>query len=367
MKRLKRILALIVVNVTILALGFVMIEIAFGGWLNPGKLNRLNLLRDCVFQYDSSSLYKDPNPIIRYSRDKYGLRGSHRTPDRIDILTVGGSTTDQRYIRDGETWQDVLQDCFRRSGKAVVVANAGVDGQSTYGHIKDFEWWFPYIPDLKPKYILYYVGLNDFYKEAGSGWDSILEDSHATGIKRQLQENSALWHMVRTLHGAYAAMVVLKISNRSVNFAKVQWTREPLQRDYSFMAARLAEYANRLRKLADLTRDFGAQPVFVTQPSRQYRITAEGIEGRSGVASYDHHEYNGVDYYYMMRRLDSVTHSIADEKRAFFVDLAGYNGWRNADFYDFAHMTPAGAKTVGTLLFESLKNFVPSAGAGRGE
>ena len=28
-------------------------------------------------------------------------------------------------------------------------ANAGVDGQTTYGHIKSFESWFSAIPDLR--------------------------------------------------------------------------------------------------------------------------------------------------------------------------------------------------------------------------
>jgi lysophospholipase L1-like esterase len=128
------------------------------------RLNKLNLIRDVDLTYDVGGLYQTDNKQIRYKRDSYGLRGNYGTPGQIDILTVGGSTTDQRFISEGATWQDVLHHVFAAHGKTVHVANAGVDGQSTYGHIKDFDWWFPYIPNLKARYFLFYLGINDFHK-----------------------------------------------------------------------------------------------------------------------------------------------------------------------------------------------------------
>jgi hypothetical protein len=331
-------------------------------WVVASNLNRLNLLKDCVRQSDVSHLYNDPNPIIRYSRDKYGLRGTHDRPGSIDILTVGGSTTDQRYIRDGETWQDVLQDRFARTGVTVVVGNAGVDGQSTYGHIKNFKWWFPHIPDLKPGYILFYVGLNDFYMEDGYSHDQIVSEEQ--NLTQKLKDNSAVWHMIRTLRGAYKAMIVDKTRHVAVDFSKVHWTRDSIQKDYSVMDRRLSEYETRLRALADMTHRIGAKPIFVSQPSRKYRITPEGLMGDSSVSFYDGHKYNGVDYYHMMRKIDGVTKAIAMEKACVFVDLAIHTGWVDTDFYDFAHMTPKGAEKTGELLWGALKNVVTGAERG---
>lgn len=363
MKLPKRILAILAVNCLLLNVGLVVVELIFGGWLDTNNLNRLNLLKDCVRQADVSHLYNDPNPIIRYSRDKYGLRGTHDRPGSIDILTVGGSTTDQRYIRDGETWQDVLQDRFARTGVTVVVGNAGVDGQSTYGHIKNFKWWFPHIPDLKPGYILFYVGLNDFYMEDGYSHDQIVSEEQ--NLTQKLKDNSAVWHMMRTLRGVYKAMVVDKTRHVAVDFSQVHWTRDSIQKDYSVMDRRLREYATRLRALADMTHRMGAKPIFVSQPSRKYRITPEGgLIGDSSVSFYDGHQYNGVDYYHMMRKLDGVTKAIAMEKDGLFVDLAIHAGWVDTDFYDFAHMTPKGVEKVGELLWEALKNVVTGAERG---
>jgi hypothetical protein len=355
MKRLIQIPKILAINSLILVFGFVILEITFGGWLNNSKLNRLNLVKDRVLNFDVSQIYKDPHPITKYSRDKYGLRTNNLTPNNIEILTVGGSTTDQRLIRDGETWQDVLHKCLEQAGMPLGIANAGVDGQSTYGHIKNFEWWFPYIPDLKPKYILFYVGLNDFYKDVGDDYDRLGPDDKNFNLKEEIKKNSVFWYMFRTFRDAYIAMVVKKIGHGAINFSESSWTREALQNDYSFMNKRLNDYRDRLRILADLTYKFGAKPIFVSQPSRMYRFTANGIVGWSKAAYYDSdYQYNGVDFYYMMRKLDSVTRAVAIEKGASFVDLASHNIWVDDDFYDLIHMTPQGAKKVGEELAKEL-------------
>lgn len=361
MKRIKQILVILGVNAVILTVGIIIIELVFGGWRNPNKLNRLNLLPNCKREYNVSRLYKTSHPIIKYTRDEYGLRGNYSDPSNIDILTVGGSTTDQEYIRDGETWQDVLQQQFARQGASVVVANAGVNGQSTFGHIKNFEWWFPNIPHLAPRFILFYVGINDFYKVDGLRTSDILSSTNTKYIKKSIKANSAILHLVRTLYGTYVAVVVNKISHRSIDFNKVIWTRDALQQDYEFMQPRLNAYADRLRILADLTVVLGAKPIFVTQPSRRYRITSAGIEGIKATSSYDGHQYNGVDYYHMMKRLDSVTKAVAIEKNVHFVDLSSYPNWEDADFYDFVHMTPPGAYKVGILLHDAIKDIVVDA------
>ena len=361
MKRFNHILKILTVNAVLLSVGIGIIELAFGGWWDTRRLNRLHLFKNRDLNYDVSHLYKDPNPIITYSRDEYGIRGTHASPDRIDILTVGGSTTDQRYIRDGETWQDVLQKRLGSTGETVIVANAGVDGQSTFGHIKNFKWWFPHIPDLTPHIILFYIGLNDFHIDAGYSYDDLLGGEQSFNLSRSIKENSALWNLARTIHGTWKAMVVKKIGHRSIDFKGQRWTRQTLQDDYKFMQPRLNAYAERLRILSDLTQDFGAQPIFVSQPSRRYRFTPDGIEGHRSLISYEDHQINGLDYYHMMRQLNNVTKAVAIEKGALFVDLASHAAWADTDFYDFSHMTPQGAEKVGTLLYGALRSIILSA------
>ena len=71
------------------------------------------------------------------------FRGNYNSTADIDILTVGGSTTKQHYIGDGFTWQDILSKNFQSHNEQISVVNAGIDGQSTFGHINNFHDWFP--------------------------------------------------------------------------------------------------------------------------------------------------------------------------------------------------------------------------------
>jgi lysophospholipase L1-like esterase len=358
MRRLRQILAVLAVNVLLLAAGVVAAELIFGGWLDARHLNRLNILKNRVYTHDVSGLYPGDRPLVTYTRDQYGLRGSYGNPGDIRILAVGGSTTDQRHIRDGETWQDVLQQRFAGAGLKVPVANAGIDGQSSFGHIADFKWWFPDIPGLAPEFILFYVGLNDYHKDTADRFDQYVAEGATPSLGERIRDNSAVWQLLKTLQGTWKAMVVQKIGHTRVQFDRIKWVREPLQRDYEFMSPRLEAYAARLRILADLTRKSGAIPVFVTQPSRHYRFTQGMLEGQSDATMYDERPMNGVDFRHAMRRMDETMRSVAAEKGALFVDLAARTDWQDADFYDRVHMTPQGAAKVGALLYDALKDKV---------
>ena len=93
------------------------------------------------FKFPVKDLYPWDKDYIVYKRDKYGLRGKYKSVENIDILTLGGSTTDQIYISENYTFQDVMRKEFENNGKIVNIANAGIDGHSTVGHIVFFDYW----------------------------------------------------------------------------------------------------------------------------------------------------------------------------------------------------------------------------------
>jgi len=346
----KMFIAVFLTNILLIILSILALELVFGDWTHPDNLNKLNILRSRKIRYNTEGVFDSPAKIAIYTRDRYGLRGSFAKPNEIIILTVGGSTTDQRYITDGQTWQDVLQQQFQSAGKKVVVGNAGIDGQSTVGHIKNFDWWFNKVPGLTPKYILFYVGLNDFYVE--NSYDTLIQKE---SFYNSLRERSALYHSFRVLYGSYLAMYKYHLGHQSGNFPRSGWTTIPLQDDYDrLMAKRLNEYANRLNILITKTKAFGSVPIFVTQPSLNYRFNNGKIEGRNYQILYEGVPINGVDYYHMIRKLNKLTFAVCKKNNILCVDMAGETTWEDSDFYDFVHMTPRGAKKVGAYLFKKL-------------
>lgn len=343
-------------NIMVLLIGLLGLEIIFGHWFSPDKLSRLNLIRDVSLSYDINGLYPTENNIVIYKRDQYGLRGVYTLTEAIDILTVGGSTTDQRYITEGQTWQDILAREFLAKGKRISIVNAGVDGQSTYGHIKNFDWWFPFIPNLKTKYVLYYVGLNDFYKIDESSRDDDLVG--ASSFSTTIKENSALYYLYRTIKGMYEANLTANIGHRAVNFSEIEWTvRKPsIQNHQELMQERLLSYRDRLKLLNKKVRELGAIPVCVTQPSRSYRVLNGDIIGRSDFSyKYEGVDINAVDFFYMLQLLNETTLEVCEEVGGIPIDLANGVDWEDADFYDFVHNSPKGAEKIGIYLYERLR------------
>ena len=117
------------------------------------------LICDKNLKYDASSIYKNEPPyLISYYRDSECYR-SYKRGDLPIVLTIGGSTTDQRYVSEGETFQDILD--LKLKNKFDVI-NGGVDGQTIFGHINSLKKWHAkYLPKDKLEKIIFYIGVND--------------------------------------------------------------------------------------------------------------------------------------------------------------------------------------------------------------
>lgn len=146
-------------NLTIFLCLFFALELLLGEWLkfNP-KVRAIPAAQwDVSRKYDVSGLYEGGG-VVLYTRDSVGYRGLDRASRPI-LLTIGGSTTDQRYVSDNDTWQSILEAELENK---INVVNAGVDGQSTFGHLVSIRDWHSYeLGDAKVKSILYYFGVND--------------------------------------------------------------------------------------------------------------------------------------------------------------------------------------------------------------
>lgn len=78
------------------------------------------------------------DPVITHTRNSLGFRGQGLPKDwssRLTILAIGGSTTENFYISDGNTWPELLGGHLKKAFDGVWINNAGLLGHSTYGHI----------------------------------------------------------------------------------------------------------------------------------------------------------------------------------------------------------------------------------------
>lgn len=339
------------------------LELLFGKWLREDKWSearQLNIVRDRKVVYRVDNLYGKDNPTVLYSRDTFGLRGSCPDPKDINILSMGGSTTDQRFIGDGDTYQDVLQAHLRkRLKRTVCVSNAGVDGHSTFGHIESFRKWLPLIPNLKPEFVLLYIGINDagIRLTRNSGFDMFERDGESR-IWATLREKSALFELLTLIRDL--------LVGRGVNSAYARHAiRPPSVSDY--LAATSTEgidaliqvnseaFSNRLQTILSEIERLGAKPICVSQPHLFVLKKGEMWLGTLNVFTYQGRSFNGLDYGKSLDSLNEVMKKRCKQARGFYVDVAS-KPFAATDFYDAAHLTPVGARKLGKYLFDEMES-----------
>ncbi|MEM8743583.1 MAG: SGNH/GDSL hydrolase family protein [Pseudomonadota bacterium] len=361
---------IILTNALVLLAGIALLEVVFGSWFSETPV-LYNFTKPRNVQKSYQSAFPGQPEVSTYTVDRYGLRGLDGKLDDVFILTVGGSTTDQKYIDDDFTYEAWLQKLFVADGRNVDVVSAGIDGQSTFGHLVNFSFWFEKLPELRPSYILYYLGVNDFYKlREVPKYDQV----EAVGTRAKIR---AAYSYAEDRSALIAGAKVIKsLINppRVAHFRSVapiawsddEWTTRAGIKNYQTPEVRksLSLFKSRVKQLAEETRRIGAEPIFVTQRSstwieRDGRIwglktiekerTADALEGWGPMTGVDYHELERM-------QADAIMEACRDVKGV-CIDL--FNGIRFEpvrDFYDMVHTTPAGSKRIAEFLYPRLRD-----------
>ena len=121
-------LKIVSINFIIFLFLYILLEIFSGNLLFKNKLNCSYLL--CNQEYTFKNKLYEPYNDIKYSKDEYGFRGREKNLENIDILVLGGSTTDERYLNLEDTWVERLEEKINKKfSKEIDIVNAGIDGQ----------------------------------------------------------------------------------------------------------------------------------------------------------------------------------------------------------------------------------------------
>ena len=306
-----------------------------------------NILRNFHHAYDISQISGNGTPSVDYVRNQYGLRDTCRSPADIEILTIGGSTTDQRYVPLNSTYQNIIEERIKMSSDAFgCVSNAGVDGHSTWGHLYSFKNWFPLIPGLKPKIVLLYVGVNDadFLRTSPNiGFDTVRTNGIKGFIKR--------FEIVKGLLPIYR-LLSQKFDNTSASYVKhlpKQYTDDDYTVNVINEQTKLLSNQNalafrsRMENLLSEIQSLGAVPLCVTQPHRFVKEIDGEVRGLESVLG---EGYSGIDYDYSILKLNEVIFDLCGSST---IDLYSHE-FSNSHFYDEVHTTASGSEEIGRVI-----------------
>lgn len=349
----KKLISVLIFTISIL-IGILLIELVlkFQNKNDPWLIvNEANILRNFEFSYDISKLYTSNEKRADYKRNEFGLRDNCKSNKDIEILTIGGSTTDQRFVPFKFTYQSVMQKKLKEHDLSFgCVSNAGVDGHSTWGHIFSFKNWFPLIPDLNPKYVLLYIGINDANFYVMKSPNLCCDTNNNKGYRSYLKK----FEIVKGLLPIYRLLKSKGFlgKNKSAaysghvgsNYSKSDYTEHNINKKTASLSYdNSLAFQSRVENILEYILDMGALPICVTQPHR-YLIEKENqIYGIPNVLG---EGFSGIDYDYSIRSLNTVLKNLCGTS---IIDLYNHD-FKQEHFYDGVHTTSLGSIEIGEQI-----------------
>lgn len=309
------------------------------------------------------------DPVIYHQTNWLGFRGEDppkNFADYLTIFTVGGSTTHCRNISEGKTWTDLLGEKLKKSFPKLWINNAGIDGQTTFGHLILME---DIIVQLRPKVVLFLVGANDQHCEASKPYDLRFmrkkNNSYLGGFIESLFARSEVHYYAINFFRYYQArkwgllhhpVDLTKINRKEVTEKEIEETKEEHRKKY------LKYYARRLIKLIEISRENNIEPVLITQPL----LLGKGVDDRTGVdlATVDAGSSgNGKSAWEILELYNDVVRQVGQDHQVLVIDLARELPKSSRNFYDFFHYTNEGSAEIANIIYQHLNPFLQKKAA----
>ena len=349
-KNTLKITKIILINLLIFFLTFVTFELFLGTWFKNNFKYKLSSERNInrVYKFD----FEYHKGISHYIKNNYGFRIKNDDinfdPSTIDIVFAGGSTINQKFIN----YDDSIVGILANKNKNLKMANSGVDGMSIKGHINSFKFWFNKIKNLKPKYFIYVLGINDRYlveKYAFRDHVDNLEESNFRGnLREYLESNSFFYTHSRKLKSLLYLKYKLEIGTKKVKLNHVYLDRNRNEFiSYEEIEKRFIKlnknkkikyleferlYLSQLHILTDLVYNVGALPIFITQTT-----------------GYGH----SFESFIVAKTI--IKH--CDINKLLCLNLAKDLNLKYEDFYDENHLNIIGSKKMAEYIYANISIF----------
>jgi lysophospholipase L1-like esterase len=301
---------------------------------------------------------------IYYSRNSLGFRGPE-LPDSISklisIITIGGSTTECKFLSDSCTWPFLLYESLKKQDSRVWLNNGGNDGHSTFGHLLLLK---EYVLKLKPDYVLFLTGINDVEIEQPDEFDLMTEKKIATnswkGFIKSILNHTEIG---RTAFNFYHVQIAYKkgLVHREIDpkdLADYPLPDSVIDKRIAGQTPYLDGYRKRIAQLLADCKSANIKPVFITQPSLfgDYIDSATNISMGNKWVKESNQTDNCVLEEKILDMYNDVLRSYSGQ--AIIVDLAREMPKNSVYYYDFTHFTKQGAKKVADILYHQLHSFI---------
>jgi len=326
----------------------------YNPWASRVKGNKIILPVNQVYNIDGGNRSKLDKKIL-HSKNSLGFRGAEKPANfdnYLSIITVGGSTTECFLLSDDRTWQFDLEQKLKSKFKNIWVNNAGLDGHSTFGHQILLD---DYLTKIKPKIILFLVGVNDIGREDLKDHDKNNLIEASVTWRDWLARRSELFNLILTYKRAKAAEQGGG-GHGNLNFAQMETlplSDDKIKNELAKHVETVKIYKRRLLKLIETCNQVGIEPILLTQPT----IAGKGFDELTGTDLENirlDDETNGKLYWLTLELYNQQTREVGMETNSKVVDLSNLLPKTSLYFYDAIHYTNEGAAKIAEILDEQL-------------
>ena len=260
-------------------IGFLtLIEVIFGYWFdkdNFGPYMREHRMKNQRIEWTN----KDEKIVYFYRRNYHGFRGEDIDPSNIKAIIMGGSVIDERYKPDKYTITEFINNHLIKEFD-IKLFNAGIEAQTTNGMVKGFKHWLNKIENFSPKFILFYIGINDLQGDESADKKDIKTDGHLINPNKKeifidnIKSRSIIYDSARIFKFKYLPRKgFIKYDGKLDNlylenykfidykFALKNYDKSKLQQKYNL---KIRNYLYRVDVLAKMSKAIGSTPIFIT-------------------------------------------------------------------------------------------------------
>ncbi len=344
-----KIFKIVLINFIFFIFSFFLIEIFFGYWLDKDNLGPY--MREHRMKKNSISVkFNDKNYNFIYKRNYYGFRGEEKKLEDIKIVLIGGSTADERYKPYEYTITGLLNKRLDREINKEII-NAGIEGQSTRGHIYNFEKWFPRLKGFNPNYFIFYIGMNDHLKDPNDDEKTIVghvsNPTFSELLKDNIKSRSIFYDYVRKIKHKYYVNEKKTVSY-DFDFGIKNYTQKGFDfLDYDkaikiYDIPKLKEdnkdkiefYLSNVDKLVDHVKKYNAKPIFINQ------LAHNGNHNKT----------------LFILNYSLIEH--CEKKKYNCIDLAKFLIGKKEYWWDGVHTTPTGSQEIVKIIYPKLLEFL---------
>lgn len=342
------------INLVIFLISILIIELLFGGWFqsdNLGAYFREHRMKKVPY----SIKYNGEIYNFSYLRNYHGFIGEEISPKKIEAVLIGGSTADERWKPRKFSIAEQLNKKLKADGLNLKIVNSGIEGQSTVGYIANFKFWYSKLENFKPKYFIFYTGINELLKTDYDQWDfsdggaKLVEKDEKKRFEDNVKSKSFFLDSIRRIKHKY-------YTSRKTNFMDLDKPYLPPKevkiKKYDYLKFKeayeienmedllkknkdpISSYLNNIDLLVNYTKEYSAKAIIINQ------VTAYGGHNKYHVA------------------LNYALRNHCKKKKYNCIDLATNFQGKEDFWYDWIHTTPKGSEVISNSIYPELLKFI---------